>query len=1016
MPDTSEHLESLFAAATELSAEKRSEFVAEACGDNVELRERLEGLLRAHDATNHPIDQLAVEHVLEVTQAAGPSAVGSVVAGRYKLLEQIGEGGMGTVWVAEQSEPVTRKVALKLIKPGMDSKAVLARFEAERQALAMMDHPNIAKVLDGGLTDSGRPYFVMEYVKGVPITEYCDQIRMNVADRMQLFVQVCSAVQHAHQKGIIHRDLKPSNILVAPYDDRPVPKVIDFGLAKAMHQRLTERTLHTAHETVIGTPLYMSPEQAQLNNLDVDTRSDVYSLGVLLYELLTGTTPLEKARFKEAAWDEIRRIIGEEEPPRPSTRLSATNTLPSLAACRQAEPVKLTQQLRGDLDWIAMKALEKDRTRRYETATELAKDVERFLAGDAVEACPPTLGYRLKKFAARHRTQVMVASALVVALLIGVAGTTFGLIRANEGRRLAIEGREEAIAAREQETRQRERAEAVIDRTLGLLDSVTSSSFGTSMTKQASLTPDQERFYKEVLNYYEDLSNQHGEDRRTLERYAEAALRVAELNNELGDYDQAAVNFERAASKFQDLAARFDNAPELRARVANSYIELGALLCTTGEVERSEITAAKTIEIYEALVSESPQDPELQHGLARSYELMCRCLYYQQQIDEAASFLDKALSIQEPLARQHPEEPEYGKLLAHLQIGRGVVTSWGGFGSYEQADSWFKDSLATSRFLVANHPENPYLREHLAKNLLYIRTDYLIKGRLSEAEKVGEEAIMLSQQAADEFPGVPHFRTTLASALMERAMGKWYRADDEVAEGFANRALRIAEELSAEVPNDDFIADRLGTVYTILARIRLEQASDIQGRQQSLDWSERAVVVSETAYAKEQWAGPALCLCNALLMRARVYETLEVYEKAEADWRRLAEIAFPHVAADRHPSIIALKLQAGELNLEDALRQVAEFKITAEGKVMYVGRTIMDRYFVARLYCIAARLFPDRRDEFEDRAIEMLRPEPRDAKVFYRMARQHEFAALRQRPELQEILGRIGLEVEDVSK
>ena len=320
------------------------------------LRTQLEGLLQAHDRVDHPLDRPAVKHDgLEPTCLADAQAVGTTIVGRYKLLEQIGEGGMGTVWVAEQTEPVRRKVALKLIKPGMDSKSVLARFESERQALALMDHPNIAKVLDGGMTDAGRPYFVMEYVKGVPITEYCDAVKLSVPERLNLFVQVCSAVQHAHQKGIIHRDLKPSNILVAPYDEKPVPKVIDFGLAKALHQRLTDRTLHTAHETVIGTPLYMSPEQAQLNNLDVDTRSDVYSLGVLLYELLTGTTPLEKARFKEAAWDEIRRIIREEEPP-PSAHLSATGTLPSLAACRQTEPVKLAQQLKGELDWIVMKA------------------------------------------------------------------------------------------------------------------------------------------------------------------------------------------------------------------------------------------------------------------------------------------------------------------------------------------------------------------------------------------------------------------------------------------------------------------------------------------------------------------------------------------------------------------------------------------------------------------------------------------------------------------------------------
>jgi serine/threonine protein kinase len=423
-------MQAIFAAAAELTdpAQRAALFDRECAGDDV-LRRRVEVLLAAHDdsAGLPPADP----------ERTGPhvqldARPGVVIAGRYKLLEQIGEGGMGTVWVAEQIEPVKRKVALKLIKAGMDSRAVLARFEAERQALAMMDHPNIAKVLDGGLTEQQRPYFVMEYVKGIAITQYCDATRASLEERLQLFVQVCSAVQHAHQKGIIHRDLKPSNILVAPYDDRPVPKVIDFGVAKAMYQPLTDKTLHTAHETVLGTPLYMSPEQAQLNNLDVDTRSDIYSLGVLLYELLTGTTPVEKKRFKEAAWDEIRRVIREEEPLRPSARLSSTDTLPSLAACRQSEPAKLTRQVRGELDWIVMKALEKDRSRRYETANGFALDVQRYLAGEPVLAAPPSASYRLRKLARKHRGPVIAVSVVLVALLLGMAGTTWGLITARQ--------------------------------------------------------------------------------------------------------------------------------------------------------------------------------------------------------------------------------------------------------------------------------------------------------------------------------------------------------------------------------------------------------------------------------------------------------------------------------------------------------------------------------------------------------------------------------------------------------
>src|SRR5262249_27889118 len=331
--------------------------------------------------------------------------------------EQIGEGGMGTVWMAEQTEPIQRRVAIKVIKAGIDSKAVLARFEAERQALALMDHPNIAKVLDAGTTHAGRPYFVMELVKGTPITKYWDDNQLSVRERLELFGDVCRAVQHAHQKGIIHRDLKPSNILIAPFDGKPVVKVIDFGVAKATGQRLTDATLFTGFGAVVGTPEYMSPEQAQTSNQDIDTRSDISSLGVLLYEFLTGSTPLTKKRVKEAAFLEVLRVIREEEPPRPSTRLSSTEELPSISVQRQTEPAKLTKLVRGELDWIVMKALEKDRNRRYETANGFAMDVQRYLADEPVLACPPSVGYRFRKFTRRNKGALAVA-ALVLFFLV----------------------------------------------------------------------------------------------------------------------------------------------------------------------------------------------------------------------------------------------------------------------------------------------------------------------------------------------------------------------------------------------------------------------------------------------------------------------------------------------------------------------------------------------------------------------------------------------------------------------
>jgi len=432
--------EALFEAARQLkSGGQREAFLAQACAGDTELQRRLEDLLSANEVADKFLKSAsrsagslfaAGRSKISTTETGADAAADEQVGkkiGPYKILQRIGEGGGGLVYMAEQEKPIGRRVALKVIKLGMDTKSVIARFDAERQALALMEHPNIARVLDAGATEAGRPYFVMELVRGVRITEYCDQNNLDTRWRLALFMQICSAIQHAHQKGIIHRDIKPSNILVTMHDGVPVPKVIDFGIAKAVEGRLTEQTLFTAYEQIIGTPAYMSPEQAEMSGLDVDTRSDIYSLGVLLYELLTGRTPFDAKELVKSGLEEMRRTLREREPQRPSSILTTLHgpELTATAAHRHAEPPKLISTLKGDLDWIVMKTLEKDRKRRYETANGLAMDVQRYLNNEPVTARPPSRLYRLQKLVRRNQVVFASGTAVALALIAGLGISTW---------------------------------------------------------------------------------------------------------------------------------------------------------------------------------------------------------------------------------------------------------------------------------------------------------------------------------------------------------------------------------------------------------------------------------------------------------------------------------------------------------------------------------------------------------------------------------------------------------------
>src|SRR5438067_637462 len=432
--DQSNREKEIFVQALDITlTEERHRFLTSACGEDVALLARVQALLLADESGESFLPEQPKATVVPITEKPGDKI------GRYKLLQQIGEGGCGVVYMAEQTEPVRRRVALKVIKLGMDTKQVIARFEAERQALALMEHPNNSNTLDTGANKTGQPYFVKELVRGIKITEFCDDKSVPTADRLKLFTQVCQAIQHAHQKGVIHRDIKPSNILVTVNDGVPVPKIIDFGIAKATAGPLTDKTFFTAFEQFMGTPAYMSPEQAEMTSLDIDTRTDIYSLGVLLYELLTGRTPFDPSELLQSGLDEMRRTIREKEPDRPSTRLStmAEGELTTVAKHRHTEAPRLIHLVRGDLDWIVMKCLEKDRMRRYETANGLASDIQRHLNNEPVVARPPSTVYRFQKLVRRNKLAFAGASAVAVALVVGAAVSTWQAIRATHFRRQA---------------------------------------------------------------------------------------------------------------------------------------------------------------------------------------------------------------------------------------------------------------------------------------------------------------------------------------------------------------------------------------------------------------------------------------------------------------------------------------------------------------------------------------------------------------------------------------------------
>ncbi len=750
----------LFLAALDIEPAQRAAFLDEACAGNAPLQRQIEALLRVHDEPDSLLDRPRID--LGLSRDAGVNSEATVdeppitekpgtVIGPYKLLQQIGEGGFGIVYMADQIEPVKRRVALKIIKPGMDTRQVIARFEVERQALAMMDHPNIAKVLDAGTTASGRPYFVMELVKGLPITQFSDQQHLTPRQRLELFVPVCQALQHAHQKGIIHRDIKPSNVLVAKYDDQPVPKVIDFGVVKAIEQQLTEKTMFTQFGQIMGTVDYMSPEQAELNQLDIDTRSDIYSLGVLLYELLTGEMPFDRQRLRSAAFDELLRIIREEEPPKPSLRLSTSESLPSIAANRQIEPKKLSTLVHGELDWIVMKALEKDRTRRYATANEFANDIRRYLNGEPVVACPPSAAYRFRKFAGRNKTAIVTASLVVAALVVGIVGTTWQSIRATKQRNRAVTA--ERIAtdrlARAVTAEKRAQDEAEKAKTEAAITQAVNDFVKEDLLAQADPGNEPDRDIK--LRTVVDRAAEKVEGRFVDHPLVEAAIRTT-----LGSTYQSLGQYERAHqhSKWA-LETRRRVLGQQHPQTLVSMDILANLYHHQGRYEQAEPLYEKILEICRRVLG--PRHP----GTLTSMNNLAGLYRAQGRHEQAEPLQQKALEIQRRvLGEAHPDTLSSMNNLALLYMAQG---------RYKDAQPLYeKTREICRRVLGQQHPNTLSSMNNLAEL-------YKAQGRYEEAEPLYEKTLKIRRRVLGEQH--PHTLTSMNNlAMLYMAQGRYKEA------------------------------------------------------------------------------------------------------------------------------------------------------------------------------------------------------------------------------------------------
>lgn len=903
MPVDARQVRSIFLRAVEEHrADDRSAFLDAMCEGDAPLRDRVEALLRAHGQSNSLLDHAAM--LLPETIAGSPFEDPGTIVGPYRLMEQIGEGGMGLVFVAEQQRPLRRKVALKVIKPGIDTREVIARFEAERQALALMDHPHIARVFDAGATAAGRPFFVMELVRGAPITTYCDNEELPTNERLKLFVSVCRAVQHAHQKGVIHRDIKPSNVLVTLHDGEPVVKVIDFGVAKAINQRLTEKTVYTAFQQMLGTPLYMSPEQADLSGLDIDTRTDIYSLGVLLYELLTGTTPFERERLRGPNLDELRRILREEEPPKPSTRISTLGqAAATVSARRRSDPQRLKQLFRRELDWIAMKALEKDRDRRYETAAAFANDVEHHLSNEPVLACPPAAIYRFRKFARRNKRALIAAAALVAALSTAMGLLTLSNLRLRAEQERTAEEYRRAEAMKAAADKHRAEAQNRLKLVLDALDEIFVKQAETlsSLRQQSpAATFDPRRaqaereFLERGLHYYEQLAERPGTRPEARLDVGRALRSIGMIQHRLGHFEESLRAARRAARLFDTLVAEIPNDLKYRLEQAESYQCLYWPLTDAGEWAETDKNLQATANLFEKLDSELQDEPRVLRGVAECYDHLVLIRTRLQRAADATRYFDLAKKAYARLAARFPQETEYRAFPNALRVQLAICLHASAqardaaaiFGEaaveYEKLIADVAAAETTTGALPTTKEQAAWFRHELGFACVWQGRVLYESGRLPEAEAALRHGLDSHERLVAEFPTVADYRLRLS-------WNRWRLGLVKTASGDRAEAERLYREAIVVLQQAEIDGEELALAYEALAELydqdgRAAEAIEA-GRQAVEAWTKLAA--TNDAGRRWQLAG-GYDLLGAVLKRAgRLDESQGAYQKGGEVWGKL---------------------------------------------------------------------------------------------------------------------------------